>query len=757
MIIPAGEGNNTIDMSGLSHDDTTVIIPTVTFAGSGNDTIKLAGTGVHVVFAGEGNDTITANGSGTYIVFAEGGADDVDITGGNVMVVTGDSMGLRDRFMQSFSNGGMSEGAILSLLGLDSNLQATGGGQYVLNGQTVSLSHVLTNYTAETQLSADRDNELVTINGAGNHIVLTGKGVDKINVSGANDIKVYAGAGDDQLNLSGNTVLAEGGAGKDLIVLGNGTNTAWGWGAQGEAEATKHLARADGDDILVGGTGTDNLFGQYGRDVLSGGLGNDNMSGGFDNDLISGGTLLISKAVVAPDGTISAGTEVKLPEPSAFDDLQNRLFVQTQIGVADGIDTIRGDEGSDVLFGGAGSDDMSGGAAADILVGDYGQITISANRMAETFISTGMTAAGAGIDTLDGGAGNDILVAGGSEDTSAPEVISDLLGNNIIFGDFGETVGTRILETVNAYRTFASSAGTEDSITTGAGNDVILGGERSDTINAGTGADFVLGDSGEYVVAEGRFETFISALDGNDSITVGEVGLDDKLDIVLGGAGDDEIISVNGGLIALGDYGRLDLSPAGIQALLNLGTLPANAGTAEVDAYNEQLELIAAVFQTAQSSAHSSSGDDILTVNEGLTYAVLGGGADTATLGDGLSYLIGDDGQLQAVAATATEEAYITAETRDGANAQADTINTARGRDIILGGDGGDTIDAGGDLNIVLTDNGTVRASIREDALPTSITSRETAGDGADDYTGSDDADFVILAVKATLPTWATV
>ncbi len=737
VIIPAGNGNNTVDMTGLIAG-----VPTVTFAGDGADTIRLANSGVHVVFAGDGADTITANGSGTYIIFAEGGADTINVTGQNVMVISGDDHEMRDRFMKLFSGGGMSDTAIMNALGLQligGKLVTTNGGEYVLNGAKVGLNTLLTNFTADTQLNADRDNESITINGAGNHLVLTGSGQDQINVNNACDIRVYSGAGDDQINAVGTTVLVEAGAGADLVVLGNGTNTAWGWGAQGEDVANLHLVRADGDDIMIGGTGVDMLHGQYGRDVISGGLSDDILSGGYDNDLISGGSLLINRAVTGPDGSVTAGVPITLTLPTAFAELQNRLFVQTLVGVDDGTDTISGGDGSDVMFGGAGSDDMSGGASADILVGDYGNISISANRLAETFISTGMTASFAGIDTLDGGAGNDILVAGGSDDTTAPEEIEDLLGNNIIFGDFGNVIGTRILETVNAYRTLASANGTEDSITTGAGNDVILGGERSDTINSGTGADFILGDNGEYVVADGRFETFVSALDGDDSITVGTVGLDDKLDIILGGAGNDIITSLNGGVIALGDYGRMDLSPEGIKALLDLGTLSASPSAAEVEAREAQLDLIAGVFKTMQSTADATSGDDTVSVGEGLAYVILGGGADEATLGDGLTYLVADDGQMTA------DAGVITAETQDGANAGADSITTAGGRDLILGGDGADTINAGADLNIALTDNGRVVASIREDALPTQVLSREAAGDGADSYTGGGDADFVIL------------
>src|SRR5262249_26614973 len=85
----------------------------------------------------------------------------------------------------------------------------------------------------------------------------------------------------------------------------------------------------------------------------------------------------------------------------------------------------------------AGSDQITGDAGNDIVFGDHGSVT----QLAGIFpvlttgnvvrIETANAAAGLA-DTIDGGTGNDFLLGGNGGDT-----ITDALGENVIFGDFG--------------------------------------------------------------------------------------------------------------------------------------------------------------------------------------------------------------------------------------------------------------------------------------------------------------------------------
>ncbi len=765
IVIAAGEGNNTVDLSQMNNGNSASVI----FAGRGNDVINLAQSGTHVVFAGDGSDTINVTGSGTYYIFAEGGADTVNATttgGGTVYVFGGDDFGMRAHFLERFSTENLGATPVTQ-----ANIAAQFAGQNLqLGGASgVNLATFESAFTRSTQLSEDSDDERINIHGTGTTTAFTGRGDDLISVTATGTTNIYAGAGNDQINFTGavGTTTTEAGAGDDLVTFAGGTtNTVYGWGdvSQLPEGAADHLLRKDGDDIIIGQSGRDIFYGQYGRDILGGGTGDDTLDGGFDDDLISGGVLEV-RAISATTGV--SATLIDLTDPMAIENLQTRLQIETS-DLADGSDTLIGGAGNDLLLGGGGDDALSGGAGSDLLVGDYGQISISSNRTAETFISTGMTSTTAGTDGLDGGSGGDILVAGGAQNVLISETITDLVGDNIVFGDFGIAEGSRILETVNAFRSIASDMGTVDNITTGAGNDVIIGGERGDIVNAGTGGDFVIGDLGSFVPANGTITNDYydngvvvqntSTNEGDDNITFGIDGADDLFDVALGGGGNDLITSVNGGLAVLGDYGQIQLNPASVRALLDLLPLSANASQEEIDSYNAKVALIERIVQSietvdADGNVYSASdprfGDDtVRTTQGGNVFTVLGGGNDIVDLADGLSYIITDDGRLtitQISDGMGSSFGLIEGQSVSTSFAGTDTVTTRGERDIILSGDLADTVNAGDGLNIVMTDNGTLTTADVPTAFPTTLQSTAGAGDGDDIYHGGADDDLVVL------------
>ena len=789
IMIPAGEGNNTIDLSAIND-----CIATVTYTGSGTDTIILPPCGTHVVFAGAGNDTITVapNATGTYYIFAEEGADTINMaSSGAIHVFADDDFEMRDHFLNVFKAGNLSAASITA---------AINGANFQVSKVGTNLADVLTGYTAKTQLSAGKDIEKITVGGNGQHVILAGKGDDIIRVtSGTGLVKIFAGAGDDDIKVDGRgSAFVEGGAGDDLFVFsGNGTHEAYGWGKQAEdisptasaaalgiqSHAEILMRNGDGKDILIGGSGVDKLYGQGGKDIISGELGNDILFGGDDGDLISGGRLNITN--------VSTGLAVNLSDPSAFNNLQSRLTVETVIGLGDGQDRLFGAGGKDVLLGGDDNDILNGGLDADILVGDYGSITVSTNRIAQTFISTGMNFANGGVDTLLGGAGADILVAGGAMG-GLTETIIDTAGNNIVFGDFGIVEGTRILEIVNAYRSIASQYGTPDNITTGDGNDVIIGGEFNDTINSGKGGDAIIADLGSYVPSLGLMNNLIfnpasindsninatyantGVNEGNDIINVGSTTSNgDLIDIVLGGGGSDVITSQDGALVFLGDYGEIQLNPTSVAALFEFIALPAPpTDPKELAAYQEREDKINRIFQSMTSVTGVNNqligtagfGNDVLTSQAGTVYAITSRGNDTVNVYDGLSYLVTDDGRMRIDQIQGQQFGVVSGEsvtTRAQAEAllgpgalgrlDNDIVNATNKRDIILTGDGADTINAGGGANFVLTDNGTLNTTDNPDLYPTELRNTQGATDGVDNYTGGGGNDFVILGGAADI------
>ena len=162
-------------------------------------------------------------------------------------------------------------------------------------------------------------------------------------------------------------------------------------------------------------------------------------------------------------------------------------------------------------------------------------------------------------------------------------------GQNIVLGDSGQLVAAdNDLASPWATRRFsialvttaldpeAYADGGGDTVTTGEGNDLVIGGAGGDTVHGGNGNDLVFGDQGEVRAAVGKVVdttafplvedggiTFLTlnetALDGSgDDLIYGEAG-DDMLmgqqgnDILYGGDDDDDLIgghNVMGGLDA---------------------------------------------------------------------------------------------------------------------------------------------------------------------------------------------------------------
>lgn len=125
----------------------------------------------------------------------------------------------------------------------------------------------------------------------------------------------------------------------------------------------------DGNDVIAGGDGDDILLAGNGNDVVSGGNGDDSIDGGDGNDIIDGG----------------AGTD------SIYGGNGNDV-----ISGGSGNDLIFGDDGDDILTGGEGNDIVNGGGST------FGNETVAGN----IFIATSD-------DFLGGGDGNDTFIIGG--------------------------------------------------------------------------------------------------------------------------------------------------------------------------------------------------------------------------------------------------------------------------------------------------------------------------------------------------------
>ena len=740
IIIPAGNGNNTVDLSNMSAG-----LPTITYTGDGRDTIMLPDTGVHVVFAGDGIDTITAgpNASGTYIIFGEGDADTVNIPGGNVVYFGNEDFGMRDVFLAEFATGGVTQAGMLELLGInaDGTVNAAAAASYTFGGGNVNLSTLLEGYTQGTQLKGSKDIETV-IAGGGNHVILTSGGNDVITtaLNGTGEVYVLSGAGADTITTGGSDVFIEGGAGRDLINVDGAQTEVWGWGAAaGEDGLTADdlnlnaLALKDGADVIIGGSGADTIYGQLGADIIEGGLGADALFGGFDDDFISGGTF---------DMSFVGGGAIDITNFDITGPLTRGLIIETS-HLADGDDEIDGGIGADVLLGGGGSDTMRGGTENDILIGDFARVTLSSNLIAEGAITTHMDSAFSGTDNLDGGRGNDILIAGAALPGES-ETLLDMYGDNTFLGDFGEIKGARILEAATQVISIASTAGGADTITAGRGNDLVIGGEGNDIINTGLGGDLILGDNGVLDISQGTVTALGLDSDGNDRITVGvdtpsaytTAAQPDLKDIIAGGLGNDLVIAQSGGLAMIGDAGVITLNPVALNALRTFSPAPSGATQEQLDAEERSRNLIDTITEAIESTADARDGNDQLTTTGGEAIAVLGGGADATNLADGVNYILGDDGRITIDPNDDYTGRLIGMQSAESlASNTNDSLVAGNGVNLVVGGEGADTITLGDGDNVALGDSGSINHDTRGATPIITGVSRTHADDGVDTIT----------------------
>ncbi|GCA85153.1 bifunctional hemolysin/adenylate cyclase [Microcystis aeruginosa NIES-2522] len=202
-----------------------------------------------------------------------------------------------------------------------------------------------------------------------------------------NDV-IFGGTVSEQLFNGFGYGQLEGGGGNDTISGNAGDDQIYG---------------EDGNDVLNGGDGKDSLFGGNGNDVLNGDLGNDKFTNDAGNDTINGGAgsdiyeadysyassgLTMTYDTATASGTITVGTET-----DTFTSIES--FGQTS--------PFKGTEYNDVIFGGIEGDRLSGGRGNDTISGNAGNDEIYGDD------GNDVLNGGAGYDDLRGGNGNDTL------------------------------------------------------------------------------------------------------------------------------------------------------------------------------------------------------------------------------------------------------------------------------------------------------------------------------------------------------------
>jgi Ca2+-binding RTX toxin-like protein len=451
-----------------------------------------------------------------------------------------------------------------------------------------------------------------------------------------------------------------------------------------------------GDDVLLGGAGNDTLLGGEGDDVLDGGTGADVMAGGAGDDVYlvdDSSDVVVEQAGEGIDTIVALTATVPVVDLAATPHVENLVASGTAdfTGIGNGLDNIiASGGGDDVLLGGAGDDVLTAGAGDDVLDG------------------------GTGADVMAGGAGDDVYIV-----DDAADVVVELEGEGsdtivaatatVPFIDLGDTPGVESLVATGDADFTGIGNVLDNEITSGGGDDVLLGGAGDDVLTAGAGDDVLDGGAGADVMAGGA---------GDDVYLV-----DDAADAVIEqeGEGVDTIVA-DTATVPVIDLGA---TPA-------VENLQAN-GSADFVGIGNDLD----------NTITSGAGDDILLGGAGDDVLAGGAGDDVLDGGTGIDLMAGgtgDDVYLldnsadvviefegggidTIVVETTTVPAYSLAATPSVENLEAsgiadfvgigndldntitgaegsDTLVGAAGSDTLLGGLGSDLLDGGigGDL-----------------------------------------------------------
>ena len=259
-------------------------------------------------------------------------------------------------------------------------------------------------------------------------------------------------------------------------------------------------------------------------------------------------------------------------------------------------------------------------------------------------------------------------------------------------GGFGDTTdGVEGL--VGIVVTVDPTIGGADTITTGLGSDIVLGGAAGDSITTNDGETAGTPDQPNIVIADHGFVDTV-LLDGDpadlDRIWSTDVtyGGDDTVttgngdDVVIGGTGGDTIRGGDGRNIVVGDNGRFTAIATETR---RWGQLPLSSG---------RLETVSPTV----------GGADTITTGNGIDIVLGGALGDTIDVGAGNDLVLGDHGAITWLVLGGGLQ-VARAEVTDNALGGGDTIRGRAGEDVLVGGAAGDAIDAGDGRDLVFGDN----------------------------------------------------
>jgi len=315
---------------------------------------------------------------------------------------------------------------------------------------------------------------------------------------------------------------------------------------------------------------------------------------------------------------------------------------------ATGTLTIDAGGGDDIVVGGPNNDHILGGDGNDRITGFTGGDDIDGGNGNDTMIWNN----GDGSDTNDGDAGVDETLITGRNTTDDMTVANNGAGR-VLFtraapGGFTVDMGTveklsltpfagddKLVTAPDVTLPLSVDAGPGvDTITTGAGADVVQGGDDADVLNGGAGGDRILGNPGNDVMNGGAGDDTLvwNNGDGNDTMN-GDDGLD-RIEDNLGAADDVSQLGVVNGKV---HYAR-------VNAPFTLDVASSEVFELNTFGGNDTLDVAPGLGGLIAVQADAGSGDDRLKGGDEADTFFGGLGNDTLDTGAGSDVADGQDG-----------------------------------------------------------------------------------------------------------------
>lgn len=555
---------------------------------------------------------------------------------------------------------------------------------------------------------------------------------------GTSGNNVYTGTPDiDTIyGLSGDDTL-DGGLGDDSVSGDSGNDIVVG---------------ADGNDTVTGGRGNDTVFGGFGNDTVLGGDGHDILNGGTGDDLVVGGNGDDRFTYLRGDGRDTYVDSYSSPWETPWisgQGLQNGY----SWGGVDGRSIFRGSElvfdgthwlkpveydvesgilriNPSATIGSAGYDTIEFGLGIDI---DIDNITFQTSADGKDLV-VGIGAAG-----TDAGRFADIsdqIILKGWGAAGTPSAAGSI--ETFTFFNTGavDVAHTRLLGGTDGADTLTGLVNQKNWITSGAGNDTIIGQSQDDILNGNAGADILKGGIGADLLLGGADNDKLFGQLGNDMLVGGEGN-----DTLIGGADNDRLDGGNGidiasyetstigvtlSLALQAEYGFTDAQNtfgAGFDSLAGFENLTGSAyadvltGSTDNNVINGGAGNDLLTGNGGNDSLLGGAGDDRLIGGVGNDVFNGGAGIDTADYSAANSAVIvglgiaagqntGAGGKdiltaIENLTGTSFGDTLTgsTAANRIEGGAGADLIGGLAGNDVLVGGDGNDRLtgDAGAD------------------------------------------------------------